>query len=533
MPVFAVSLASLCAAVLLGPALGQAGGYDMKFRHAGDRVTVWPGWNMAFGHHVLGLGDVDGDGHPDYAVCDRAANAVFNYEDAGEVYLYSGADGSLLVSHRGAETSFLGWSMDALGDIDSDGHADYLIGAPLVDNGTWLWDGMVTVHSGADYGVVRMHFGTAGEALGIAVAGLGDVDGDGVPDYALGAPGASLGPGAVHLHSGATGALLRTIQGAGQEKLGETLFGPGDLDGDGVPDLLAGARSGALPGSRLIAFSGADGAEIFRLDGVGNSASGAGDLDGDLSEDFLVADGSVVRSYSGATHALLRTYSDPMGLGLGDADGIGDVDGDQVPDLVACGSEAVLLSGADGQLIERFPRYQGAGISACAGVGDTDLDGWPDFVLGASGFVATPYSTGGAALIARSPLGSLSQLTLSVSGSDVVELLVRFPWGDAGNRYQLLASTSPGGPTSVAGFPWVPLGFDPVLQQTIGGRYPSGIVLRPAGFLNDEGDAKVLLGSGTAWAPLVNRTLHFAILGRDSQGRGVRCSESMALMLTP
>src|SRR5690606_32306769 len=93
----------------------------------------------------------------------------------------------------------------AAGDVDGDGLTDVLVGAWRADGQT----GRVELRSGADGALIRQHVGNGPEdRMGYALCGMGDLDGDGRADYALGATQEGFGPGYVRVVSGASGALL-------------------------------------------------------------------------------------------------------------------------------------------------------------------------------------------------------------------------------------------------------------------------------------------------------------------------------------
>lgn len=250
----------------------------------------------------------------------------------------------------------------------------------------------------------------ANAQVGHAVAALGDIDGDGVPDYAYGAPGASsaIGTGRVTLMSGSTHSELGVVEGLGFLKLGYSMAGLGDADLDGVPDLIVGAPGGPGTGWATL-VSGALLTETLSWPGLGNgdefgtSVAGAGDMDGDGGMDFVVGapQGTFVaqgdgyaRAYSGASGGLLFHWSASAGeVSFGRKVGqAGDWNSDGTPDIaVAQGfsdASVRVYSGANGGLLRELE--EGASLSAqpnfgegmCA-PGDLNGDGRPELVLSA------------------------------------------------------------------------------------------------------------------------------------------------------
>ncbi|MGE0144323.1 MAG: integrin alpha [Planctomycetota bacterium] len=250
------------------------------------------------GYSVSGAGDVNADGFAD--VIGGAYTADANGVDSGQAIVWSGRDGSVLWSFAGnGPTQFFGWAVDGAGDVDGDGFSDVIVGS-VGDPTGGLLAGTAVVFSGKTGAVLWRFDGQARDLQGAGVAGVGDVDRDGHADLLVGAPFADDGGldfGAARLYSGRTGALIRSHFPA----LPFSLFGypvaaAGDVNGDGSPDLLVTAvlGSGAVPVAGTISvLSGADGSQLALLggeaiaDALGLGAAGACDVDGDGFAEIL------------------------------------------------------------------------------------------------------------------------------------------------------------------------------------------------------------------------------------------------------
>ncbi|MCA9323075.1 MAG: FG-GAP repeat protein, partial [Planctomycetes bacterium] len=343
------------------------------------------------GTSIAGNFDFDGDGTPDYAMGSSTSDHAST--NAGRVLIHSGADHLLLLAIDGAEPGARsGAALSLAGDLDGDGLGELVIGAPEEDDLLSIDTGRVRVYSLRDPSVIIHHDGVnADDRLGERFDVLGDLNGDGAQDYIVSARLADVSfanAGAVHIVSGADGSLVMPVidgfQAASQ--LGTSVAGPGDVNGDGTPDFATGAPAedaGMLvkPG-RVHLHSGVDGSILFSIDGTqdneqfGIAMAAIGDLDGDGVSDLAIGaffsdppdpttmnplvNAGRVYLHSGANGALIRmidgtTAGDRFG---GAVDGVGDIDGDGVPDLIvgtanaSAGSGRVsLISGIDGSLI--------------------------------------------------------------------------------------------------------------------------------------------------------------------------------------
>lgn len=349
-----------------------------------------------------------------------------------------------------------GGAVAALDDADGDGTSDLVVAATGSNH--------VYVVSGEGGAVLHSIPAplTAGRTFGAAVAAVGDVDRDGRTDFGVGAPSdravaPRAGGGRVFLFSGASGAMLRELvpSTADAADFGRSLSGPGDVSGDGVPDVVVGAPGGQ-GGGTVFAFSGANGGQLWsRVEGAtsfGKIVVSSPDVSGDMVADVLVSsvpDGSgrppatsaglvsdllagvldgvlnglvpaPVQVLSGTTGAVVRSISDPAPH-PDDAFGgamavVGDQDGDAVFDHLIgdrVANRLHLYSGDDGALIRSFAApagEPGAAISALAGVSDQDGDGRDDIWIGVGAARSVYLVNGAGAVLAQvaapSPGGS-------------------------------------------------------------------------------------------------------------------------------
>ena len=164
------------------PRVGVVSGADSSvlFVIYGDAADT------AFGLIATGAGDVNNDGFDDVLITIMTPSS--NDSQASiTVRVYSGLNGAPLLSLNGEQSNDgFGMSAAPAGDTNGDGFDDILIGAPRYDSPTAIDVGMFLIVSGRDGSILDKEFGqTTGSSLGMATAGLGDVDGDGLSDYAV------------------------------------------------------------------------------------------------------------------------------------------------------------------------------------------------------------------------------------------------------------------------------------------------------------------------------------------------------------
>jgi hypothetical protein len=358
--------------------------------------------NAQFGYSVAGAGDVDGDGFADVIVGARWFDG--GQVDEGRAFVYRGSAAGLSAAaawtaEPNQPDAQFGTSVATAGDVNDDGFADVVVGAPL-------WDG-----APADEGAAFAYFGSpaglattptwtvesnqATASFGLSVASAGDVDGDGHADVIVGSPLFDDGEsdeGRAWVFGGSAAGLAATPAWSAEGNqdfsfFGDSVASAGDVNGDGYSDVIVGADffdNGSGDEGRALGYLGsaaglsptpswtAEGAQVNGR--FGCSVSTAGDVNGDGYSDVVVGAWVADNGEPGEGRAFAYLGS-PAGL-----------------------STTAAWTGEGGQADARYGR-------SVATAGDVNGDGYSDIIVGAMEYDNGIAGAGRAYVYVGSPLG--------------------------------------------------------------------------------------------------------------------------------
>ncbi|MBL4679593.1 MAG: FG-GAP repeat protein, partial [Pseudomonadales bacterium] len=490
-----------------------------------------------FGYSVADAGDVNGDGFADVIIGAPEGQEVS--DSHGEVYLvFGGPEGVGVLDGQGRQVldvSLLdatqgffihnptavkfGYSVSGAGDVNDDGFADLLIGAAYTVNGGnssgeayVIFGGEGSFGETDDAGRAILDITTLGsesgfiiaadapgDHLGTRVSGAGDVNGDGIADLIIGAPygddGGNIAGEAYVLFgqkglSGSPDASGRqivelsnlsshegfVIQGADEhDRAGNDVSRAGDVNGDGLIDLIVGAF--------LASEGGEDSGDVYVLFGRGESI---GSID-DTGRRVLDLAG-----FSGTDGFIIRGADEGDGLGFSVSD-VGDINGDGFDDIVvsAAFSDAVAYRAGEAYVI--FGRAGGFGNPDEADrqiIDLTTLDSDQGFIL--QGVAAVDVA------------GERVAGAGDFNGDGLADFMIAAPFSDrsgnsAGEVYLLFGSTGTFGITDDSGRQVLDLGNISISEGLIiQGDLPgdhTGQGISVAGDVNNDGYSDLIIGA--------------------------------------
>ncbi|MCF0053738.1 FG-GAP-like repeat-containing protein [Dyadobacter sp. LJ53] len=410
-----------------------------------------------FGYCSAGAGDVNGDGYNDVLVGAYAYDKGHDNEGAVFVHLGSavGINNNASVVLEGNQINAqYGWSAATAGDVNGDGYSDIMVGSYLYDYGQTN-EGAVFVYHGSAQGIkasaaLRLESNQPEAKQGIAVACAGDVNGDGYSDVMIGIWQYDKGEsneGAVVLHHGSANGLISSPASTLESNqadagLGWSVKSAGDVNGDGYSDIVIGANTydtgqndegaafiwlgrpaGTLTRKMKVIKSENDQAEL------GFAVAGAGDVNGDGYDDFLVGapyfdngqnDEGAVFVYHGSSNGANDVITTQLegnqinatfGKSVSQA---GDVNGDGFDDVIVGaigysnqqaneGAAFVYYGSASGIIANKLTILESNQATAWMGssvssAGDVNGDGFSDVIVGSPNF-SSEFSTEGAAFV--------------------------------------------------------------------------------------------------------------------------------------
>jgi hypothetical protein len=385
-----------------------------------------------FGVSVSTAGDLNGDGYDDVVVGSHRYDN--GQADEGRVFIYYGSPAGLSATadvtlEADQPDAWFGHSATTAGDVNMDGYADILIGAPRYDGGQ-VNEGRAYVFYGSALGVSQTSSWTvesnqADAGLGGFVDTAGDVNGDGYDDVLLGAntyTNGQMNEGAAFVYHGSAAGLSTIADWIGESNQANADYGykvsrAGDVNGDGYADVMIGARfydNGQTDEGAAFVYHGSAAGLSPTPNWMGESnepsalygpVSTAGDVNGDGYADVIAGaywGGRAYANYGSPTGLSLNPdwtasgYSGYFGIEVAT---VGDVNGDSYADVMVGAFQHYNNSGGEGTAFLYYG--SAAGLSPTAGwivdgnadssrfggsidpAGDVNGDGYGDIIIGA------------------------------------------------------------------------------------------------------------------------------------------------------
>ena len=400
--------------------------------------------HASLGTSVSGAGDVNGDGYSDVII---GASGYSNGETReGAAFIYYGSSGGLDTTGRSMIESnqafaAMGSGVSGAGDVNGDGYSDIIVGVSSYDNGQTNEGGAFVYHgsaTGLDTSVKSIVESNQSNAAMHSVSSAGDVNGDGYDDVIVGASSYANGQsreGAVFVYRGSASGIDTSASSffesnQAHARMGYSVAGAGDVNGDGYSDVIIGAydydKGETDEGAAFVYHGSSSGlttsASTFYQSNqttayMGWSVSGAGDVNGDGYSDVIVGvegydNGQVGEGaaivFHGSSNGVSTTASSlmesnqvgaTMGISVSDA---GDVNDDGYGDVIVGASNytngettegaAFIFYGSSigidtsaSSIVESNQAQAKMGFSA-SGAGDVNGDGYDDVIVGAHNY---------------------------------------------------------------------------------------------------------------------------------------------------
>ncbi|MEM7534562.1 MAG: FG-GAP-like repeat-containing protein [Chloroflexota bacterium] len=453
--------------------------------------TLPPDWTVlgegfdSLGEVLADVGDLNNDGFDDMAI--GANKQIYIYLGSPEG-LHSQSKPDMDATSVGPSGSFFPKSLAGVGDLNGDGYDDMIAASPFDDDS----HGTVRVYYGHASGLSATEFwhmqgAEEDSQFGMSVDGAGDINGDGFADVIIGAPGGfdETRSGIVYVYTGSADGLTDTpaftIAGdPADNRFGRVVNGVGDINADGFDDIMYSSDEPVV----YIHYGSADGLSTEpdeqlmpeQYDFVfGDSMDGLGDVNGDGIDDVVVGAKNIddtikayvfygyaadrVGGFEGA--ADVRIVIDNSSSGDGIARGVGDINGDGLADLAfahtlpsykeaGLGTVSLYFGSEDGldtepsTLVRTQEPSDEYGV-AVSGAGDHDGDGYGDLLVGAPASIESDeyggkaYFYSGANLVGASGTSSTPSFEMmpvmtfappvsgqTVAGQTVAEASARF-----------------------------------------------------------------------------------------------------------
>jgi hypothetical protein len=436
-----------------------------------NRTILGGAANLWFGSAVATAGDINADGYSDVLIgSDNYTNGQTN---EGAVYIYHGSASGIAATptsivESNVTSAYMGREVSTAGDVNGDGYSDIVVGAESFNNGQSA-EGAFWIYQGSASGIntTPMLFVESNQAswwMGKGVGCAGDINGDGYSDVLIGLYGYENGQtteGGTYVYYGSSTGITSATPGAILEgnansaRMGESVSGAGDVNGDGYSDVVVGllgyTNGQSQEGAAYIYHGSASGINTTLAAKVepniananmGTDVGCAGDVNGDGYSDIVVGaynytngqtNEGAIFIYKGSstginTTAFSMMQSNSTYANLGNSNSsAGDVNGDGYSDVIAGayfysngqtyeGGASVYHGSASGisttvsAILESNQVNANLGYSV-AGAGDVNGDGYSDIIVGAHGY-DNGQSDEGAAFVYH---GSANGLSTSAS----------------------------------------------------------------------------------------------------------------------